>query len=139
MIRLRRVKLPSDTLRELQHLQAAVDAHMNYEERVSYAKVQFSRRNRTTNPTFTEVRKTLTKMCSGARRCVYCEDSYADEVEHIKPKDLYPEETFLWENYIYACGPCNGPKNNHFAVFSTITGILADVTRGRNAVIIEPE
>lgn len=139
MIRLARVSLPSGTLNELQHLQARVDGIVNYEQRVSTAKVQFSRSNTTGNSTFTEVKKALTKMCSGARRCVYCEDSYADEVEHIKPKDIYPEETFLWENYIYACGPCNGPKNNQFAVFSTTTGTLIDVTRKRSDPVVEPE
>ena len=41
----------------------------------------------------------------------------ADEVEHMAPKSLYPERAFLWENYCYACGPCNGPKNNKYAVF----------------------
>ncbi len=56
-------------------------------------------------------------MCAGARRCGYCEDSAADEVEHIRPKDLYPELVFAWHNYLYACGHCNRPKNNRFAVF----------------------
>ena len=56
-------------------------------------------------------------MCSGARRCVYCEDSVGDEVEHIRPKDFFPEMCFVWENYVYACGNCNSPKNNKFALF----------------------
>jgi uncharacterized protein (TIGR02646 family) len=139
MIRLRRVSLPSGTLTELQHLQAKVDAIANCEQRVSAAKVQFSRNNTTRNSTFTQVKRALTRMCSGARRCVYCEDSHADEVEHIKPKNIYPEETFLWENYVYACGPCNGPKNNQFAVFSAVTGNLTDVTRKRSDPVVEPE
>ena len=71
------------------------------------------------NPTFREVRARLVEMCSGPRRCNYCEDSVADEVEHIAPKDLYPERAFRWDNYCYACGPCNGPKNNQYAVFRT--------------------
>ena len=139
MIRLRRVSLPSGTLKELQQLQARVDGMVNYERRVSAAKVQFSRNNTTSNSTFKEVKKALTRMCSGARRCVYCEDSYADEVEHIKPKNLYPEETFLWGNYVYACGPCNGPKNNQFAVFASATGAFTDVTRKRSDPVVEPE
>lgn len=139
MIRLRRVSLPPGTSTELQHLQAQVDGIVNYEERVSTAKLHFSRNNTANNATFREVKKALTKMCSGARRCVYCEDSYADEVEHIKPKDLYPEETFIWGNYIYACGPCNGPKNNHFAVFASGSGVFTDVTRKRFDPVVEPE
>ena len=77
----------------------------------------FASRNKPSNPTFQAVRKVLSEMCSGARRCAYCEDSVADEVEHIYPKDLFPDKCYEWANYLYACGPCNGPKNNQFAVF----------------------
>ena len=139
MIRMRRASPPSGTLAELRTLQARVDGLANYADRVSTAKVQFSRSNTNRNATFRQVRTALTTMCSGARRCVYCEDSCADEVEHIKPKDLYPEEAFLWDNYVYACGPCNGPKNNQFAVFSSVTGIFTDVTRKRSDPVVEPE
>ena len=45
---------------------------------------------------------------------MYCEDSYADEVEHIRPKHLYPEAVFAWPNYLYTCGPCNGPKDSRY-------------------------
>jgi len=49
---------------------------------------------------------------------MYCEDSAAVEVEHHHPKAHYPELAFAWENYLYACGPCNRPKNSKFAIFS---------------------
>lgn len=139
MIRLRQVSLPSEILKQLGTFQEKIDVLPDYAAKVTEAKTHFGLKNKPTNRTFVEVKKRLTKMCAGARRCVYCEDSCADEVEHIKPKDLYPESTFLWDNYIYACGPCNGPKNNHFAVFSTATGILTDITRGRLAPVVEPE
>jgi hypothetical protein len=90
----------------------------------SSAKSQFKSRNTKANATFREVKRALTLMCSGARRCVYCEDSIGDEVEHIAPKDLYPHLVFVWDNYVYACGNCNGPKNNKFAVFRNDTGAL---------------
>lgn len=90
-----------------------------------------------TNKAFRRVRSTLTSMCAGAKRCMYCEDSAADEVEHHRPKDLYPEHVFDWENYLYACGPCNGPKNNRFAVFAS-DGSLVDVTRKRNQPVRPP-
>jgi uncharacterized protein (TIGR02646 family) len=76
-------------------------------------------------------------MCSGARRCCYCEDSAADEVEHFRPKDLYPAVAFQWANYLYACGPCNGPKNNHFAIISR-GGVLKDVTRKPKDPVVPP-
>lgn len=139
MIQLRRVSLPSETLKELRTFQKKIDVVPDYAAKVTVAKAHFSLKNKSKNRTFVEVKKGLTKMCAGARRCVYCEDSYADEVEHIKPKNLYPEATFVWDNYAYACGPCNGPKNNRFAVFSSATGLLTDVTRGHSASIVAPD
>ena len=138
MIQLRNTSLPTTARTNLRRLQRRVDGETNYEDRVSTAKVLFAQQNRTNNATFQAVRRALTRMCSGARRCAYCEDSSADEVEHIKPKDLYPEVTFVWENYLYACGPCNSPKNNHFAVFATATGNLIDVTRKPGQPITPP-
>jgi uncharacterized protein (TIGR02646 family) len=139
MIRLRKVSLPPEADTALQAWQRLVDARGGYEEQVAAAKAEFARRNTKNNKAFQHVKTALVKMCSGARRCVYCEDSFADEVEHIKPKDLYPGEVFSWRNYVYACGPCNGPKNNKFAVISAATKQLADVTRGRNAPVLPPE
>jgi len=118
--------------------QQDIDDAATYTQRVALAKSKFSSRNTTRNKTFQEVRAALTKMCSGNRRCSYCEDSVADEVEHIRPKDLYPEQVFVWENYCYACGRCNGPKSNHFAVFPTAVGAAVNVTRPRNGPVTPP-
>lgn len=68
---------------------------------------------------------------------MYCEDSVADEVEHFRPKDLYPEVVFAWTNYFYACGPCNGPKNNQFSIVDANSQLI-DVTRPRGAPIVSP-
>jgi hypothetical protein len=67
---------------------------------------------------------------------MYCEDAPADEVEHIRPKDLYPEVVFAWENDLYACGPCNGPKNNQFSVISRRR--IVDVARRRGDPVVPP-
>ena len=75
-------------------------------------------------------------MCSGARRCCYCEDAPADEVEHIRTKDLYPDSVFVWENYLYACGPCSGPKNNGFAFFQGDR--VQSVARKPKAPVVAP-
>jgi hypothetical protein len=55
----------------------------------------------------------------------------------MRPKDLYPEQVFKWENYVYACGPCNGPKNSKFAVIDA-AGKLVVVTRRRGAPVVPP-
>ncbi len=128
--------LDPKTVRGLKRYQAKVNAAGTYPRRVEAGKTLFSSYNRRENQVFNVVRKQLARMCSGAQRCGYCEDSVGDEVEHIRPKDLYPEDVYLWENYLLACGPCNGGKNNRFAVISK--GQLFDVTRGRKSPITRP-
>src|SRR5262249_32568442 len=68
----------------------------------------------------------------------YCEDSVGDEVEHVRPKDLYPEAVFVWENYLYVCGPCNGGKLNRFLVLLPPDNRVQDVTRRRGAAVVAP-
>ena len=105
------------TLATLAAYQAAVDQAGDFTQQAAAAKTAFAARNKKTNAAFNEVRQALTTMCSGARRCCYCEDSAGTQVEHIYPKSLYPERCFDWANYLYACSDCNGLKNNKFAVF----------------------
>jgi hypothetical protein len=94
----------------------------DFETKSAKAKDLFPKKNKKANLTFKAVKEALNQMCSGARRCAYCEDSVGDEVEHVLPKDIYPDQVFVWDNYLYACGPCNGPKNNKFAVFRDDNG-----------------
>ena len=136
MLQLKDPGLDATTVGRLRAYQARVDAAGTYPEQVEAGKTLFSRYNRQDNRVFRVVRKRLAIMCSGARRCGYCEDSVGDEVEHIKPKDLYPEDVFVWENYLLACGPCNGGKNNRFAVIGRDR--LIDVTRGRKDRVRKP-
>lgn len=117
MLRLANKRLPAGARDGLRALQAQIDDLPTYQDRVEAAKTEFTKGNTKTNPIFREVRNALKAMCAGQRRCCYCEDSLADELEHIRPKDLYPEAVSTWTNYLYACGPCNGPKNNNgFAI-----------------------
>ena len=111
--------------------QAEIDAVNGYSQQVSKGKELWDSKSATR---FKEIRAVLTCMCVGIRRCSYCEDSVADEVEHIKPKDLYPGAVFDWSNYLYACGNCNGPKNNNYAVIDG-AGVIVDVTRSRRGAV----
>ncbi len=51
-------------------------------------------------------------------KCIYCESKvshvYYGDVEHIKPKDSYPDLEFVWENLGYVCAKCNGTKSNKY-------------------------
>ncbi|HEY0190396.1 MAG TPA: hypothetical protein VGC42_04690 [Kofleriaceae bacterium] len=138
MIQLPDVALSAIAADGLRSLQAVVDAAGDYPARVAEGKRLFEARNRRGNAIFDEVKRALDRMCSGARRCAYCEDSAADEVEHVRPKDLYPEVVFAWANYVYACGPCNGPKGAHFAVFPANGGEILEVSRAPRSLALPP-
>ncbi len=55
-----------------------------------------------------------------AGKCAYCESHIMHidygHIEHYKPKSLFPNECFKWENLLLGCSICNGPeyKGNHF-------------------------
>lgn len=116
MIRIPEIALAPQLLERLAGYQGEIDRVAAFDEKVATAKAAFSAANVKGNVAFDAIKIQLDRMCSGARRCMYCEDSAADEVEHFKPKTFYPELTFLWENYLYACGPCNIAKREKFAV-----------------------
>ena len=138
MIQLPNLPLPKPAGDQLKAYQAEVNAARSFPARVTAAKTLFEKRNTTKNATFRVVRTTLDLTCSGARRCCYCEDSVADEVEHIKPKDWYPESVFVWENYLYACGPCNGPKKNKFSIFHQQNRNVIHLSRTKDDPIRKP-
>jgi uncharacterized protein (TIGR02646 family) len=117
VIRLAEYILPEPVSTELAELQDIIDRQTVYRERVLEAARLFKLKNVKRNKTFDAVKDGLDRLCSGARRCGYCEDSFADEVEHIWPRSLYPDKTFVWSNYLYACGPCNVLKGGRFEIY----------------------
>ena len=139
MILLPEKTLSERALRMLKKYQQTVTDSGDYAAQVSFAGLKFGSVNTVRNLTFSEVRDKLLQMSSGAERCHYCEDSKADEVEHIAPKSWYPDKCFVWENYCIACGPCNGPKNAQFAVFKEADGLFFEfVERKKDDPIESP-
>lgn len=133
------LRIPSRELSEsvvtsLREWQADVDRHADYSLRVSEADRLY--RSRSQLPPFTAVRSALAGMCPGAQRCMYCEDSAGEQVDHFRPKSLYPEAVFAWLNFLYACGGCNNPKNNEFAVL--VAGRPLSVARKKGAPVAPP-
>ena len=116
----------------LDKLQRDVDNKPNLEAQVARADQLWKGKNsKTRKPTFDEIKRLLKEMSWPADdfRCHYCETSVPDEIEHIFPKTLFPDKCFDWDNYLYVCGNCNGPKNNKFAVIDA-QGQLVHVTAG---------
>ncbi len=137
----RPVRAPSSaTLAVLKALQDGVSKG-TFDVRVAAAKETWKVKASTNaeKAAFAEVKTLLTDACWGARRCNYCEDSVADEIEHFRPKDWYPDVAFAWSNYLYACGPCNGPKSNQFPIFPTQgSAAVRELERKRGAAVLEP-
>jgi uncharacterized protein (TIGR02646 family) len=138
VLRLLDVPLSDAALSQLDSWQAEVTAFVSYADRVEAAKQRFLQRNTPRNKTFATVRRALEQMCTGTRRCGYCEDSEADEIDHLWPKELYPELAFAWRNYLYACGRCNRSKSYQFAVFPRGTRRPVEVSRHPGDAIRPP-
>ena len=48
--------------------------------------------------------------------CGYCEiRDPASEVDHFKPKSVFPELVYEWPNWVYACRFCNKSKGNKWS------------------------
>ena len=39
--------------------------------------------------------------------CGYCEEITRGEVDHFRPKKRFPELTYVWSNWVFACRWCN--------------------------------
>jgi hypothetical protein len=130
--------LPEDAQAVLNDLHTEVVGEPDYPSRVLKAGALWREKTNTAprRSAFRTIRATLESMCVGVRRCAYCEDSLADEVEHNYPKNLFPDLTFQWSNYLFACGPCNAPKSNKYGVLRG--AIVEEVVRRRNAPIVPP-
>jgi uncharacterized protein (TIGR02646 family) len=128
-------RLSTETLGELQVEQDKIDILPTYPEQVKKASSLWSNKP---DDTFDEVKLALETMCSGVQRCVYCEDSHGNQIEHMKPKQLYPNHAFVWDNYVFSCGVCNNTKRAYFAVFDANDKVI-DVTRKPKAPKVPPQ
>ena len=42
--------------------------------------------------------------------CAYCEQIDPGEVDHFRPKSQFPDEVYIWSNWLFSCHPCNQAK-----------------------------
>lgn len=108
-------------LNHLQKLQGQIDALPTYKAQVKEAKVLWQNKKKT-NPqkaAFNRVEKELQKLAIGANNyCNYCEANVGTTIEHIYPRGLFPNKTFVWENFLWTCKQCNGKhKISQFQIF----------------------
>ncbi|MFT4624330.1 MAG: hypothetical protein ACI8PZ_002989 [Myxococcota bacterium] len=94
MIQLPQVPLHPSAARYLDKWTLELTAEPSYDVRVKLAKKRFKSRNKRGSRTFDRIQSALHQMCNDTNRCVYCEDNLSDEVEHMRPKDIYPDQCF---------------------------------------------
>lgn len=136
MLRLPDPGIDTDTAQALAAYQAQVDTAGDYADQVDAGHALFKRQNTERNPAFRLIRRQLRRMCASPHRCGWCEDSEAGEIDHIRPQSLFPEYTFVWENYLGACGVCNNRKGNRFAILGP--NGLVKISRQRDEPVVKP-
>ncbi|MDQ2105523.1 HNH endonuclease family protein [Azospirillum isscasi] len=140
MLRLPDGTLDPATQTYIDSRQAEIDGLPNYADRVARGKSLWDNKKgpNAGDAAFKVIRDELEHMCFGAVRCAYCNDSAADEIEHVLPKDFFPDQAFRWSNYVFACGPCNGTYKSNKYAYLDARGRRHDVTRVGGAVLTPP-
>lgn len=113
MILLNNVALPQTAYDQLDRYQQEIAALGSYEAQVKNSTWNVNKEG------FAVVKATLQKMVPGNATCHYCGQQRATTIDHFRPRNLFPERTYVWENYLWACNECNGSSGKwyHFAVF----------------------
>lgn len=81
-----------------------------------------------------QIKNALVTMFHG--KCAYCESKITvvtyGSIEHFRPKSIYPELTFEWNNLLLSCDICNdiGHKGNRFPLDTNGNPLLLDPTDG---------
>jgi len=92
----------------LEALQTRVDAEGSFAAKATRAQSLWTSKGNAAGKTaFIKIRERLEGMCVFVGLCNYCEQSEANDIEHIHPKSFFPQYSFDWENYILACKQCN--------------------------------
>lgn len=104
MLRYQLPSLGAVTLAYLHSLQQRVDAESTREKQIERATSLFRSK---TAAAWDDIKRVLSAHSPQGEACYYCERDRYRDIEHIRPKRHFPEQCFLWENYVYACTICN--------------------------------
>lgn len=64
--------------------------------------------------TLSKALSVLQRMMGERQRCMYCMDSHGSDIEHFRPKAVYPKRMFKWRNLLLCCSECGRLKGNRF-------------------------
>lgn len=80
------------------------------------SKVQKAWKSFTSLKTYQALKTTLSEPLGTRRRCAFCSDSRAADIEHFWPKSVYPGQAFRYDNLLLLCPECNRVKGRRFPV-----------------------
>lgn len=72
------------------------------------------------------VMTTLQAMAGPRQRCMYCLDSHGSDIDHFRPKSVWPQRMYRWSNLLLCCTFCGRLKGGQFPM------------RGRRALLVDP-
>jgi uncharacterized protein (TIGR02646 family) len=108
MIQLASKALSATTQKTLEELQKEVDGQATFLDKAEKAQTLWDSKGGVKGKNaFKEIVTELEGMCVYVGVCNYCEQSEANDVEHIYPKSFFPRHAFVWTNYLLACKQCN--------------------------------
>lgn len=81
-----RLPLKEQVLNVLRAKQARVDAVVDLDQRSRRAHKSWNSKEKSQDgkSAFTEIKAVLERMCNGQRRCMYCEEHEAADIEHVQ-------------------------------------------------------
>jgi hypothetical protein len=69
-------------------------------------------------------------MAACSEKCMYCESKvtqvYWGDVEHIRPKAVFPKLEFQWDNLGFVCARCNVEKSDKWSEASPFVNPFVD-------------
>ncbi|MBF0178776.1 MAG: hypothetical protein HQM03_01985 [Magnetococcales bacterium] len=45
---------------------------------------------------------------------MWCSGNESSQIEHFRPKAVFPQFAMTWENFLWSCGICNHAKGDRF-------------------------
>lgn len=122
MKRIERKALPADVARYLDKRQeGAVQKHKK-----STLDTTADWKSARQTQSMGKVLSTLHTMVGERQRCMYCLDSHGSDIEHFRPKAVYPKHMYRWDNLLLCCTHCGRIKGNEFPM------------AGRRALLVDP-
>jgi uncharacterized protein (TIGR02646 family) len=83
--------------------------------------VRFYRKNQGKKPTDEKWRQFYQHVSTRfSSLCAYCECETKGEIDHFRPKKVFPESVYQWSNWVFACHDCNNCKGEEWPHFGYV-------------------